>query len=70
MARKYTYHRENCNCILRDMVTIQDKKIILSGKHAFEWSITIYSKEKIIRTEYPNGKLARKEFTKYKIKRG
>lgn len=69
MARKHTYHKENCDCFVRDIMTdIYGRKIILSGQHAFEWSITIYSKERIVRTDYTNGKTARKEFKKYKRK--
>lgn len=67
MARKHIYHRENCDCFVRDIIIdIYGRKIILSGQHAFEWSITIYSKERIVRTDYPNGKMARQEFKKYK----
>lgn len=45
------------------------RKIILGGQHAFEWSITVYTSERIVRTTYPNGKEARKEFYKYKRKK-
>lgn len=67
MARKYTYHRENCDCLIRETITdVWGRVIILGGRHAFEWSITIYTKERIVRTEYPNGRVARQEFKKYK----
>lgn len=45
------------------------RQIVLSGQHAFEWSITIYTKWRIIKTVYPNGKTARQEFKKYKRKK-
>ena len=61
------YHRENCDCFIREtFIDIYGRRITLGGQHAFEWSITITTKEKIIQTIYPNGKIARKEFYKYK----
>lgn len=70
MARKYTYHRENCDCFIREIIVdIYGRKIILSGQHAFEWIITIVSIDRIVRTTFPNGREARKEFYKYKRKR-
>lgn len=70
MARKYTYHRENCDCFMREItIDTWGRQIVLSGQHAFEWSITIYTKWRIIKTVYPNGKTARQEFKKYKRKK-
>ena len=70
MGRKHTYHRENCDCFIRAVIVdVYGRKIILGGQHAFEWSITIYTSERIVRTTYPNGKEARKEFYKYKRKK-
>lgn len=67
MARKYTFHRENCDCLVREIIIdIYGRSIILSGQHAFEWSITVYTRERIIKTTYPNGKEARKAFYQYK----
>lgn len=67
MARKHTFHRENCDCFVRETITdIFGRQIILGGQHAFEWSIVISTKEKITKTTYSNGKEARKEFVKYK----
>lgn len=69
MARKYKYHRENCDCLVRrTIIDIYDRTIILGGQHAFEWYITIVTKDRIIRYEYPCGEVARKEFRKYKKK--
>lgn len=45
------------------------RTIVLGGQHAFEWSITIHTRERIIKTVYPNGREARKEFYKYKRKK-
>lgn len=70
MAKKHIYHRENCNCFVRETITdIYGRIIVLSGQHAFEWSITIYTEERIVRITYPNSREARKEFYKYKRKR-
>ena len=70
MARKHIYHRENCDCFTREItVDIYGRKVVLSGQHAFEWSITVYTEERIVRTTYPNSREARKEFYKYKRKR-
>ena len=70
MARKHIYHRENCDCYIREsIIDVCGRRVILSGRHAFEWSITIYTVEKTVRTTYPNGREARKEFYKYKRKK-
>lgn len=70
MARKHTYHRENCDCFIREVIVdAYGRTIVLGGQHAFEWSITIHTRERIIKTVYPNGREARKEFYKYKRKK-
>lgn len=69
-ARKHTYHRENCDCLIREtVVDIWGRTIYLAGRHAFEWSIIVCTRERIVKTTYPNGREARKEFYKYKKKR-
>lgn len=50
-------------------VDIYGRKIIFGGQHAFEWTITIVSIDRIVQTTFPNGREARKEFYKYKRKR-
>ena len=68
MARKF--NRDNCDCFVRDVITdIYERTIVLSGQHAFEWSISICTKTSIYTTHYPNGNIARKEFNKLKRKR-
>lgn len=70
MSRKYTYHRENCDCFIREVIVdVYGRTIVLEGQHAFEWSITIHTRERIVKTVYPNGREARKEFCKYKRKK-
>ena len=70
MNRKHTYHRENCDCLIREIIVdVYGRKIILGGQHAFEWFITIHTRERIVKTVYPNGKEAREAFRKYKRKR-
>lgn len=67
--RNRKYHRENCDNRMRDMlVDTLGRTIILSGQHAFEWSITICSHNVYTKTTYKNGKEARKQFKKYKNK--
>lgn len=57
-------------CLIREVtVDVYGRRIILNGQHAFEWSITICTRERIVKTTYPNGKEARKEFYKYKRKK-
>lgn len=71
MARKHTYHKENCDCLIREIIVDNyGREIILSGQHAFQYSISIISiTGKITTTNYRNGKEARKEFYKYKRKK-
>lgn len=71
MARKHTYHRENCDCFIREVIVdAYGRRVILSGQHAFEYSITIISiTGRIAVTNFKNGKEARKEFYKYKRKK-
>ena len=71
MARKYTYHKENCNTLVREVIVdIWGRKIVISGTHAFEYSITVISiTGKAVTTTYKNGREARKEFQKYKRKK-
>lgn len=71
MARKHNYHRENCDCFIREtIVDIWGRTIHLVGRHAFEYSITVISiTGRIVVTNFKNGKEARKEFYKYKRKK-
>ena len=71
MARKYTYHRENCDCFIREIIVdIYGRTIVLGGQHAFEYSITVISiTDKTIVTNFNNGREARKEFNNYKKKK-
>lgn len=71
MIRKHTYHKENCDCLIREIIVDNyGREIILGGQHAFQYSISIISiTGKITTTNYRNGKEARKEFYKYKRKK-
>lgn len=57
--------------ILREIIVdVYGRRIILSGQHAFEYSITVISiTGRIVVTNFKNGKEARKEFYKYKRKK-
>lgn len=59
MARKHTYHSS------RHL----GRTIYLSGRYAFAWSITVCTRERIVKTTYPNDREVRKEFYKYKRKK-
>lgn len=42
MRKKHQFHRENCaNTIREAFKDMFDRTIVLAGKHAFEWSITV-----------------------------
>lgn len=70
MARKYTYHRENCNsCIRKTTIDILGRIIVLTGTHAFEWKVIIMDYCKITTIQFKNRELATKEFNKYRRKR-
>ena len=71
MARKYIYHRENCDCFIREIIVdIYGRTIVLGGQHAFEYSITVISiTGKAVVTNFKNGREARKEFNNYKKKK-
>ena len=70
MRKKYTYHRENCNCSIREtVIDIYGRTITLSGQHAFEWSIIISTEDRTVKTVYSKGIDARREFYKLKKKR-
>lgn len=63
MARKHTYHKENCDCLIREIIVDNyGREIILGGQHAFQYSISIISiTGKVTTTNYRNGKEARKK---------
>lgn len=51
------------------IVDILGRTIILSGTHAFEWSVIIVNKHSLTIIEFANRVEATKEFNKYKRKR-
>ena len=68
--KKRTYHRENCDNRIREIITdMLGRTIVLAGKHAFEWSITICSDNTYYKITYKNRIEATKEFNKFKLKR-
>jgi hypothetical protein len=70
MARKHTYHRENCDCFIREIIVdVYGRRIILDGQHAFEWSIVIESCGRITIQSYRSGKEARQAFYSLNKKR-
>lgn len=70
MAKKHTFHRENCNtCIRMAIIDILGRTIVLSGTHAFEWQISIVSGNSITIIKFANRVKATQEFNKYRRKR-
>lgn len=69
--KTHKYHRENCDtCIRETFIDIYGRTIYLSGTHAFEYTISIISiTGNIQTTTYKNGREARKELRKYKLKK-
>ena len=69
MRKKHEFHKENCETKVRAVIEdMFGNTIVLSGQHAFEWSITVCSNGTYIKTTYKNSKEARKQFRKYKNK--
>lgn len=67
MRKKHEFHKENCEIRIREVVKdMFGNTIVLSGQHAFEWSITVCSHGTYTKTTYKNSKEARKKFRKYK----
>lgn len=65
------YHKENCISKVRAIIIDQfGNEIMLTGTHAFEWSITVKTPGKISITTYNDGKIARKNFKELVKKRG
>lgn len=61
--KKHTIHRENCDNLIREIIKdMFDRTIVLSGKYAFEWSITTYDGSKATTVTYSSREKARKEF--------
>lgn len=69
MRKKHQFHRENCaNTIREAFKDMFDRTIVLAGKHAFEWSITVCDGNTFTKMTYSCSKkvqkteTARKEF--------
>lgn len=65
-----TFHKNNCECRIREsIIDICNRNIVLSGRHAFEWSVSVITKETTLTINFPSRKEAVKEFKKYKPKK-
>lgn len=64
------YHKSNCDSTVRAIVTdALGRKVILVGKHAFEWSIILEKEGKLVITTFPNREKAVDTFNnKYRRK--
>lgn len=64
------YNKENCQCLLRKVsIDKLGRIIILSGQHAFQWSIIVKSECTLTITTYENRTIATKEFNRLTKKR-
>ena len=66
---KRKYHKSNCDATVRAIVEdALGRKVILVGKHAFEWSIILEKEGKLVITTFPNREKAVDTFNnKYRI---
>lgn len=65
MRKKHQFHRENCDTTVREiMKDMFDRTIVLSGTHAFEWSITVYDGDKVTRVTYSGREKSQKRVQK------
>lgn len=65
MSKKHTFHRENCQAIVRKVVINKyGDTYVLAGKHAFEWSVIVDVHNTITKTTYKNREEATKAFNK------
>ena len=66
---KRKYHKSNCDATVRAIVEdALGRKVILVGKHAFEWSIILEKEGKLVITTFPNREKAVDTFNnKYTI---
>lgn len=63
MNKRRQYHKSNCDSTVRAIITdALGRKVVLVGKHAFEWSIILEKDSKTIITTFPNREKAVNEF--------
>lgn len=54
MNKRRQYHKSNCDSTVRAIVTdALGRKVILVGKHAFEWSIILEKEGRLVITTFP-----------------
>lgn len=64
MNRKRKYHKSNCDSIRAIVTDALGRKVILVGKHAFEWSIILEKEGRLVITTFPNREQAVDTLTK------
>lgn len=70
MSTKKHFHKENCQNLIRTAFTDSiGRVIILSGIHAFEWQVTIFSGSVMTTISFPSRREALKEYNRYRRKR-
>ena len=66
---KRKYHKSNCDATVRAIVEdALGRKVILVGKHAFEWSIILEKEGKLVITTFPNREKAVDTFNLFLVK--
>lgn len=64
-VKRRQYHKSNCDSTVRAIVTDPlGRKVILVGKHAFEWSIILEKEGRLVITTFPNREQAVDTFNK------
>ena len=62
---KRKYHKSNCDATVRAIVEdALERKVILVGKHAYEWYIISDKEGKLVITNFPNREKAVDTFNK------
>ena len=65
MNKRRQYHKSNCDSTVRAIVTDPlGRKVILVGKHAFEWSIILEKEGRLVITTFPKREQAVDTFNK------
>ena len=62
MNRKRNYHKSNCDSTI--VTDALGRKVILVGKHAFEWSIILEREGRLVITTFPKREQAVDTFNK------
>lgn len=71
MKKQRTFHKDNCESKVRKVaLDINGDTIVLTGTHAFDWSVNVVNKRKatIVCFSFSKRKKAMKEYNRLKVK--